>query len=451
MPEQLTPTTNTPAAGILSAPEQKGGQSGLFAQILEEGVVAQKQPESVAAVRDAVTTPEQDDFEQLVTELRALFSNSDELEGAMEGRQLPLQSGNQLPPSSEEQSTASLLKKVDELPPEQFDELMLQLPEMAALLKSSPTVEGHPTLLNVTLKNITVVNGQLVSGRAAAKEQAVLTTEGMAAETAAKNPQREQRVNLQASGHSATVSATQYRAQQLHDSRNNSVDKVATKGDSTLATSLETGLGNKAQQHDRLMATLSVLRQELATDRRSLDSRVSRSTEQLSRSLLSEVIGEGDGYTTLSSPLTSQQAVTTHISLPVPHPRWGNAVSEKVVWMMTAQIKEAAIKLNPASLGSIEIKISLADDQASVAFNVHNSQAKEALESALPRLREMLAESGIALNDTHVSDQSEQQSSEQHESASNTAHLQGEQLAHDETIARGVIDINTQQGVDIYI
>ncbi len=451
MPDQLASATNTLPAGILSAPEQTGGgQSGLFAQILEEGVVAQKQPESAAASEPA-TTLEEDDFEQLVAELKSLFSNSGDFSAAIEGRQRPRQSGNQLPPSSIEQSTESLLKKVDALSPEQFDELMVQLPEMAALLKSRPTVEGHPTLLNVTLKNITVVNGQLVSGRATAKEPAVLIAEGVAAETTAKSPGGEQLVNLQASGHSATVSTTQYRAHQLQAGRNNSADKVAAKSDSTPGVSLETGLGNKAQQHDRLMATLSVLRQELATERRSMETRISSSTEQSSSSLLSEVSGEGDGYTALSSPLTSQQAITTAINVPVQHPRWGNAVSEKVVWMMNAQIKEAAIKLNPASLGSIEIKISLADDQASVAFNVHNSQAKEALESALPRLREMLAESGIALNDTSVSDQSEQQSSEQQESATNTAQQQSEQLAHDETTARGVISMNTQQGVDIYI
>ncbi len=449
MPEQLAPAMNASPVGVLSAPEQKGGQSGLFAQILEEGVVAQKQPEPATA-SEPVTASEEDDFEQLVAELQALFSNSDELSSAVEGRQLPLQSGNQLPPSSVEQSTESLMKRVDELSPEQFDELMLQLPEMAAWLKSSPTVEGHPTLLNVTLKNITVVNGQLVSG-AGSKEQAALVTEELLAETAAKNPRGEPLVNLQASGQAATVSATQYRAQQLQESRNTSADKMATNSDSALSASLETGLGNKAQQHDRLMATLSVLRQDLAAERRSIDPLTSRSAEQSSSSLLSEVSGEGDGYTALTSSLTSQQAVTSQINLPVQHPRWGNAVSEKVVWMMSAQIKEAAIKLNPANLGSIEIKISLADDQASVAFNVHNSQAKEALESALPRLREMLAEGGIALNDSTVSDQSEQKNGEQSESASNTAQLQSEQLAHDDTIAQGVIDMNTPQGVDIYI
>ncbi len=446
MPEQLAPAMNASPAGILSTPEQKGGQRGLFAQILEEGVVAQKQPEPATA-SEPVTVSEEDDFEQLVAELQTLFSGSGELSGAVEDRQLPLQSGNQLPPSSVEQSTESLMKRVDELSPEQFKELMLQLPEMAARLKSGPTVEGHPTLLNVTLKNITVVNGQLVSGSAGSKEQVARVTE----ELVTKHSQREQQANLQASGQAATGSATQYRAQQLQNGRNNSVDKLAANSDSALSTSLETGLGNKAQQHDRLMSTLSVLRQDLAAERRSIDPRTSRSAEQSSSSLLSEVSGEGDGYTALTSSLTSQQVVTSQINLPVQHPRWGNALSEKVVWMMNAQIKEAAIKLNPANLGAIEIKISLADDQASVAFNVHNSQAKEALENALPRLREMLAEGGIALNDSSVSDQSEQQESEQDESASSTAQLPGEQLAHDDTLAQGVIDMNTPQGVDIYI
>jgi flagellar hook-length control protein FliK len=102
-------------------------------------------------------------------------------------------------------------------------------------------------------------------------------------------------------------------------------------------------------------------------------------------------------------------------------PDWNQGMGKQVVWMANQNIRSAEIRLNPAHLGPIEVRIEMEDDQVSLAFSSRHAAVREAVEQALPRLREMFEESGLNLADTDVSQQSfaEQRS---HESAENTKH-----------------------------
>ena len=53
-------------------------------------------------------------------------------------------------------------------------------------------------------------------------------------------------------------------------------------------------------------------------------------------------------------------------------------------------------------MGKIEVSINLNGDQASAAFSAANPAAREALQDALPRLREILAQAGIQLGEANV-------------------------------------------------
>jgi flagellar hook-length control protein FliK len=86
--------------------------------------------------------------------------------------------------------------------------------------------------------------------------------------------------------------------------------------------------------------------------------------------------------------------------------QWGEAVTEKVMWMSSKGIKEATIQLDPPELGSLQIKVGVNQDQAQVSFTVQNASVREALDQQSMRLREMFAEDGLNLTDVDVSDQS---------------------------------------------
>ena len=68
---------------------------------------------------------------------------------------------------------------------------------------------------------------------------------------------------------------------------------------------------------------------------------------------------------------------------------------------------EARLNLHPAELGRLQIAITSEGDATRVAFVVDNAQAKEALEQAMPRLREFLAQAGLQLAEGTVSQQSQ--------------------------------------------
>ena len=81
---------------------------------------------------------------------------------------------------------------------------------------------------------------------------------------------------------------------------------------------------------------------------------------------------------------------------------WDQAVGEKLVWMVNQKHQVAQLHLNPPELGPLKISISLDQNQASAQFFSAHASVREALETAMPRLREMLADSGITLGNASV-------------------------------------------------
>lgn len=80
-----------------------------------------------------------------------------------------------------------------------------------------------------------------------------------------------------------------------------------------------------------------------------------------------------------------------------------SALGEKIHWMHNANISTAELHLHPAELGSIEIKIVTEDQQARVSFITSSATARDVIEESLPKLRELLADSGLALDQSDIS------------------------------------------------
>jgi hypothetical protein len=97
---------------------------------------------------------------------------------------------------------------------------------------------------------------------------------------------------------------------------------------------------------------------------------------------------------------------TTPDTVDLNQKNWGRTLGHQLNWMVNNQLQQAEIRVNPPDLGPIELRVSLQNNQTSVTFFCHESAVREALENALPRLREMLDSQGISLNQAQVSDQS---------------------------------------------
>ena len=100
---------------------------------------------------------------------------------------------------------------------------------------------------------------------------------------------------------------------------------------------------------------------------------------------------------------TGSTTPSARVAVPVGQPGWGRAVGEQVVWFVSQNIQSASLKLNPQHLGPLELQLRMDGDKASIAFASQHAAVREALESSLPRLRDMLAEQGLNLVNVNVS------------------------------------------------
>lgn len=104
-----------------------------------------------------------------------------------------------------------------------------------------------------------------------------------------------------------------------------------------------------------------------------------------------------------ASPHVPAQAV---VNTPVTNDRWGDDFSQKITWLVTQQAQSAELHLNPPDLGPLDVVLKVSGDQATALFTSAHAAVREAVEQALPKLREMLADNGIMLGNAMVSDQS---------------------------------------------
>ncbi len=111
---------------------------------------------------------------------------------------------------------------------------------------------------------------------------------------------------------------------------------------------------------------------------------------------------------------SATQTIAPHsisIDTQIGQPKWNGEFAQKMVWLANQQHQVAELRLNPAHLGPVEIMLSLTSEngtQASAQFVSPHLAVREAIEAAMPRLREMMAESGIQLGDVMVSAESPQ-------------------------------------------
>ena len=154
------------------------------------------------------------------------------------------------------------------------------------------------------------------------------------------------------------------------------------------------------------------------------------------------------GFTTLLTEASATSA-GTRVAVPVGEAGWARAVGEQVVWHVSQNIQSANLRLNPQHLGPLEMQLQMDGDKATLAFASQHAAVRDALESALPRLREMFAQNGLDIVDVNVSQQNTPGREEQQAAggrstaASDEAETSGEQRllqSGSSPVATGLVD-----------
>ena len=94
---------------------------------------------------------------------------------------------------------------------------------------------------------------------------------------------------------------------------------------------------------------------------------------------------------------------------PAGNKAWAEDVGNRLIWMANRSESRAELVLTPPSLGKLGVSIQVSGDQTTAQFVAATPAAREALEQAMPRLRELMQQAGINLGQTDVSTSPEQQ------------------------------------------
>lgn len=118
----------------------------------------------------------------------------------------------------------------------------------------------------------------------------------------------------------------------------------------------------------------------------------------------------------LTQAATPKTANAVPVAMPLNQPLamhqggWTEGLVNRVMYLSSQNLKSAEIKLEPAELGRLDIRVHMTpEQQAQITFTSGNVVVREALENQASRLKEMFAEQGLAQPDVNVADQSREQ------------------------------------------
>lgn len=122
------------------------------------------------------------------------------------------------------------------------------------------------------------------------------------------------------------------------------------------------------------------------------------------------VLPSGALHAATNTNAPSAPSVAASIDTPVGAQGWDQALGQRVVWMVSQRNPTAELHVNPPDLGPLSVTVNVANNTATATFVAAHATTREAITEAMPRLKDMLASSGIALGNVTVSAESFAQS-----------------------------------------
>lgn len=156
------------------------------------------------------------------------------------------------------------------------------------------------------------------------------------------------------------------------------------------------------------------LNELLATLTKTNSTETLANTQPAQNPILTQITNLISGNAAITQPVFGVVADTgsllpsnptqTQVSAPLNSPQWSEELGQRVRWLVGQNLGSAQIRLNPAELGPVELRVNVSGDQVSVAFNSQFGVVREAIEAALPKLREMLESQGLNLAEADIND-----------------------------------------------
>lgn len=157
--------------------------------------------------------------------------------------------------------------------------------------------------------------------------------------------------------------------------------------------------------------------------------------------------------------MTQPQATNTQPATPAPErmvmmqtppttPAFRTEFADNIRMLAKDGIHSAEIRLNPADLGPIDVRIRMVDGRTDVSMTAITPEARAAIEQALPKLAEAFAAAGIQLGNTSIGQKSAPDQNASFAGATRTGQTGGNES--EQVAARPVRSIPSSRLVDLY-
>ncbi|GGA78106.1 hypothetical protein GCM10011369_20010 [Neiella marina] len=121
---------------------------------------------------------------------------------------------------------------------------------------------------------------------------------------------------------------------------------------------------------------------------------------------LSSQLSANQSVSASQEPLShAQQLAQVQEKMQLLQDKLAPVLGQRLMMMMDKQMQQAEIQLDPPELGSLMVRVQVQNDQAQVSFVAQSAQARDAIEQAIPRLREMMQQQQLELTQANVSHQ----------------------------------------------
>lgn len=229
------------------------------------------------------------------------------------------------------------------------------------------------------------------------------------------------------------------------------LEQIAATVEQKDNSNLESAVSQNAKQDDLLSATA----QEAASELFATGGKKQEVLSELPTSANApEVLSNLAAAPTHQNPLDTLQSLgagrpTEKLSPHVGTPAWDQALGQKIVWMVSGSQQSASLTLNPPDLGPLQVVLNVSNEQANATFIAAQPEVRQAIEAALPKLREMMGEAGIQLGQTNINagSGSQQDSSSEQNRPSPSSFAHGKSPVDTPAVTGGSPGTKTRQGL----
>jgi flagellar hook-length control protein FliK len=177
-------------------------------------------------------------------------------------------------------------------------------------------------------------------------------------------------------------------------------DVAATSGAATSATTADAAPAASPEQLLAAVSATSGQGADTGADAGAMPVNRGEMPADFGRLTASATVGTGP-----SLPARGAEFANASVPVPMSNPQWGEAFASRIAMQVRDGVQQVSLALNPAELGPVEVRLSVSDGQVSAHFHSAHQNVRQAIEDAMPRLREMLSQSGLNLADANVSQQ----------------------------------------------